>query len=88
MSREPNTWCRVCGAAYFHCTDCERVRSWRTVCDTPAHFQLFLILHEYREAGDASAARTALDHIGFPGADFSVLLPEIQQIINEIIKEK
>ena len=41
--------CPVCGNSFDGCYSCEKheLTSWKTICDTENHFNIFIILHKY-----------------------------------------
>ena len=41
--------CAICGREYDGCRTCKThdLASWKTVCDTENHFNIFVILHKY-----------------------------------------
>ena len=49
MNKNINHWCKVCGAGYYACNECDRkiYIHWRAVACTPEHFQAYCTLHEY-----------------------------------------
>lgn len=49
MNKTINHWCKVCGAGYFACNECDRKDfiTWRAIACTPEHFQAYMTLHEY-----------------------------------------
>lgn len=44
-----NHWCIVCGAGYHACDSCKETNGYRTVADTPEHYQLYLLVCDYRD---------------------------------------
>ncbi|MCM1100156.1 MAG: hypothetical protein NC079_00605 [Clostridium sp.] len=50
MPGEINHWCVLCGKGYHACDSCSKSKaftSWRVLTDTPAHYQIFMILKDY-----------------------------------------
>ena len=45
--RSKNHKCIICGVEYQACNKCDKAISWRAICDTPGHYQIYLALHEY-----------------------------------------
>lgn len=41
--------CPVCGQLFDGCNTCEKnsITSWKTICDTENHFNIYIILHRY-----------------------------------------
>lgn len=65
MQRKPNHTCRICGAAYYACAQCDRQKNWRAYCDTPEHYQVFQVLLMYsRHMIDAVEAASMLNNLG------------------------
>ncbi len=63
-----NHTCILCGAAYYACDDCSRVKSytaWRTVCCSRQHYLIYMVLKSY-QAGltDAETACKELVDLG------------------------
>lgn len=51
MERPVNHWCAVCGKGYFACDSCLKNTSftpWRSLTCTAGHFQIFMVLQDYR----------------------------------------
>lgn len=65
MQRKPNHTCRICGTAYYACSQCDKQRNWRAFCDTPEHYQVFQVLLMYtRRLIDAQEASHTLASLG------------------------
>ncbi len=41
------SWCRVCGKMYNACPHCDPSKSWRVICDTEPHFQVWVNTYEF-----------------------------------------
>ena len=85
MGRKANTWCRICGAEYFHCYDCDKLHSWRAICDSPIHYQIFCAIHDYQVSQDAQEARVALAHLGVDENAAEEFLPAVRDTVLEIL---
>ena len=42
------SWCRVCGKMYNACPHCDPSKSWRVICDTEPHFQVWVNTYEFQ----------------------------------------
>ncbi|MCJ7836030.1 hypothetical protein MUB23_11620 [Cuneatibacter sp. NSJ-177] len=69
MASELNHRCLICGRRYHTCDDCLKKHSftpWRSITDTKEHYQLFLLLCDYRDGYlSRKAAREKLSRIDF-----------------------
>lgn len=66
MNKKLNHKCKVCGAQYHACNDCDKnskgVLSWRSLCDTEQHYKIYQIILWYcRGTIDESEAREMLN---------------------------
>lgn len=46
---EKNHNCIMCDNPYYYCETCNKINSWRTICDTARHYQLYMIIKDYRD---------------------------------------
>ena len=46
---EKNHNCIMCDNSYYYCETCNKINSWRTICDTARHYQLYMIIKDYRD---------------------------------------
>lgn len=82
----PNHTCKICGAQYYACNDCDKLRNWRSMCDTPKHYQIYQVLIMYsRDLVSREEAASMLDHLGVTPDTIGNFLPdkiaEIQKIL-------
>lgn len=93
MNKKPNHRCRICGTEYYACNDCaSRLKSqyggepWRTIADTPSHYQIYVILvHFVRKEISATEALQQLNHIGI--GDMDTFVPNYRSLIQRVIAE-
>ena len=84
-----NATCPICGKKYNHCFKCKKLSNWRSIADTEFHYQIAMILIEYREGViDAVEATKSLDFIGIKSdKDMDDLLPAVARDLSKIISE-
>ena len=89
MSDQYNT-CAICGKQYKQCRVCEINRgtwaSWKQFTDCHEHFQIFTILRTYNN-NKLTKAEAAEELKKCDLSDKASLLPRIQELIDEILKE-
>ncbi len=88
MANSLNSTCQICGKKYHYCGDCSKHGSWRRIVDTPEHYQIVMILTDYREEviNDREAAQR-FNNIGITiDSDFSVYLDAVARDIKKILK--
>ncbi|WP_434311465.1 hypothetical protein [Hominifimenecus sp. rT4P-3] len=87
MSDNLNHRCLICGRRYYACDDCLKKRSftpWRSITDTKEHYQLYLLLCDYRDGRLSRAeAREKLSRIEFSPEE---CLESVRQLLNEIME--
>ena len=92
--RQNNHTCILCGAGYYACDDCSKIKSytaWRTVCCSQRHYLIYLVLKSYQKGlTDAEGAQAELADFGIlPGQPSYGFVPGAEKLINEIfIKAK
>lgn len=80
--------CIICGTEYEVCRNCPDTTlntPWRKLCDTPVHYQVYLIIQDIqggRLTGDE--AKQCLDRIGITQNDLVNMLPSVQSILNPV----
>ena len=61
------SWCRCCGKEYQVCPTCAEVKvykPWRIICDTAPHYQVWLIVSNYRKGiVDKAEAKKQLEGV-------------------------
>lgn len=84
-----NSTCQICGTKYHYCGDCRKHSNWRRIVDTPEHYQIVMILTDYREGviNDIEAARRFNDLGVTIKSDFSVYLEAVARDIQMILKK-
>lgn len=86
MAKKINHWCAVCGKGYHCCKSCtEEVafKPWRTIADTPEHFQIFTILQDYHNGViDKSEAKVMLSVADLSNKD--TFKDNVRKLLNEI----
>lgn len=89
MANSLNSTCQICGKQYHYCEDCRKHGNWRRIADTPEHYQIAMILTEYREhiINDKEAAEFFRDCGITIDSDFSEYLEAVARDIKAIIKK-
>lgn len=89
MANLLNGTCQICGKKYHYCGDCRKYGNWRSITDTPEHYQIAMILTEYREhIIDAKEAAECFNNYGITlDSDFSEYLEAVARDIKAIIKK-
>lgn len=82
--------CTVCGKLYNYCPNCKKYHSWKFYTDTAEHYQIHIILDNYRsKIYTKEDAVKAFEHFGIVSeSDLSYMLPEVEKDVREIIGEK
>lgn len=89
MSNRSNFTCWVCGKQYHYCPHCEAIASWKAIACTPRHYQIHMILSEYREGVyNKEEAKAAFEHIGICEEDYDTLLESVTRDIKLIMEDK
>lgn len=83
--RKANRICKVCGVSYYACPDSVRLQNWRSVCDTPEHYQVYQALIMYsRGMIDARSAADMLAGTGITPDTIGALAPQKQDEIRGV----
>lgn len=84
-----NATCPICGKKYYRCGKCAKFKAWKSIADEYEHYQIAMILTQYREGiSNAEESTEQFDKIGITGnSDFSVYLPAVARDINKILSE-
>lgn len=89
MAEKINHWCIICGKGYHACDACDKVRTftpWRKLADTPEHYQIYLVLKQYKNKVISKAeAKTMLNNIGL--ADMDSFKDGVNKLIAEIFRD-
>jgi hypothetical protein len=76
--------CIICGAEYPF--KCKRIDTWRAICDTEEHYQIYMMLGDYRKNRVSAADMQAfLNRIGISISDVHVFLPSVANRLSEIL---
>ena len=79
--------CGICGKSYKVCKTCRDTKmwySWRTVCDTPEHYAIFLVLNAYTNKEiTKDDAKARLEKMNLEG--YESFIPGVVAEINEIL---
>lgn len=81
--------CWICGTEYKYCEKCDPLHSWKTMACTRNHYQIVMILDEYRNGViSAKEATEKFKNVGITfNSNFSEYLPEIAKLIKKIISD-
>lgn len=89
MSNKLNRYCPICNTHYHVCKSCGDRGTWKSVCDTPQHYQVYMTLIQYtRNEISKKEAKGYLANIGITAEEASVFKPEVQNLIKEIQYEE
>lgn len=89
MENNVNAHCTICGKGYHVCQSCLNIKTfkpWRTVTDTIEHYKIYLAIHKYTLSKNKDKAKEELKECNLSGLNSFV--PEIKNIINEIMEDK
>ena len=82
--------CWICGKQHEYCPVCHQSNGWKYVADTPEHYQIYLVLHEFEESiitKDEATERFA--ELGITAeANLSWVIPAVEEQIRGIIGKK
>jgi hypothetical protein len=89
MADNLNATCPICGKKYHRCGQCSSFKAWKAIADTYEHYQVAMILTEYREGiSDARESREKFRNIGITkNTDFSEYLDAVSRDMKKIISE-
>lgn len=83
-----NSWCRICGIEYEVCPTCAETKMytpWRIICDTATHYQIWLIIRQYKEGIiSKETARERFTSLKIKKSDYENFIPSVRQVIDEI----
>lgn len=84
--------CIICGEEYEVCRACPattRNTPWRKLCDTPIHYQVYLLIQDIRaNTLTKSEAKETLARIGVTKNDVFQYLPSVQNILLPLFEEE
>ena len=86
------SWCRVCGKEYNACPHCDPSKSWRVICDTEAHYQVWMAVYEYQiGARTKENAKFCLSNIlknkRISLDEVETFIPSVRNLFHEIMDE-
>ena len=89
MADKPNRHCPVCGVHYHVCKSCGDRGTWRSICDTPTHYQVYMTTVQYvRKEINKETAMEYLRNIGVSLESADRFTPNTKAIITEILSEE
>lgn len=80
--------CTICGSEYSYCPNCADTHAWKFYTDTHEHYQIFMILKQYKAGVFTKAeAKIALERIGInTKSNLDMFKPKIADKIKDILK--
>ena len=89
MKQRKSHFCKICGVNYESCDYCEEVRtfeSWRSLCCTQQHYQVYSAINMLREGIMTKLeAIDYLNRIGITIDDIKTFIPAVQDILLPIV---
>lgn len=87
-SRKINKKCPVCGKMYSINASCQDRGTWRAVCDTELHYQIYVTLIQYtRNVITADEAHMIFDNIGLNIENIDELSESAATLVSKIFEE-
>lgn len=85
-----NKKCGVCGGEYDYCLKCEKTHAWKFYACSPEHYQIHMVLDQYRGGVfDKEMATDCFARYSITAdKDLSYLLPEVERDVRLIIGKK
>ena len=84
--------CFLCGKEYEVCKMCQNVSQytpWRRECDTPRHWQIYMIVKDFRKGIlKASETKEQLDHLKVTFDEVKSFVPSVQKTLLPLYEEK
>lgn len=86
------SWCRICGKEYSPCPHCDPTRSWRMICDTEPHYQVWMIIHDYAcGASSKDSAKECLRNLFafkyISKEEIETFVPSVRDILHELMDD-
>ena len=83
-----NRSCWVCGKTYSYCPHCQSIGSWKAIACSPTHYQIYMILTEYRGGVISKEEATAqFTNIGIDEEELNTILDSVARDIKQIITD-
>lgn len=80
------TKCIICGEKYAYCPNCANTHAWKFYTDTHEHYQIYMILQQYKMNHNKNESRKAFANIGITNnTDLSSFLPGVSSFIKDIL---
>lgn len=82
--------CWICDKEYNYCPYCKRYETWKSKTCSSEHYQIHIILQEFREGVLTKAqAKKKFNNIGIDNDyNFSKLIPAVARDIKQILNTK
>lgn len=86
MAQKTNHRCIICGKKYYHCNDCDRMKTftpWRRVACSSECYQTYLAWRMYQD-GEMTAEemkKVLVEH----GFDKKPVVPELREHVDKIL---
>lgn len=80
-----NHICKVCDKPYNYCDDCGVFGSYKTVCCSLEHYNIFTIVMSYIKDSDKEKAKLSLKALNLKDSDISLLNNSTKKLVEEIM---
>lgn len=86
------SWCRICGKTYNACPHCDPNNSWRIMCDTEAHFQVWMIVYDYKHGSRSKESakkclKNILSYKYITREEIDGFIPSVKEILYELLDD-